>query len=205
MLNYYEQTELELWIQDLYKSNGILSPSDISVKNLSKTLDIPISLAPGITEEIMRDELDEDFFVIYLDSNKPPEQQKESFLHELCHGLRHVGNQVKMPEGLRQLQEEQAKQFVPYAAIPYFMIKDLGIHKYDRVIIHQFAEEFGVTHKLAARRLEQIKNRIYMGQAREEFVNKLRSQYTISEPQPLSAETLRLLEQLQRQTAKKGV
>lgn len=195
---------MEKWIEELYKTHGIYFPSDISIKNLSSCLGVPVCSAPGISEELFRDKHDEDFFVIYLNSNKSTNQQKEAFLHELCHGLRHVGNQTKMPDGLRRMQEEQAEQFVLYAALPIFMIQRMGLPKYEREIIHLFAEEFRVTHKLAARRLDQIMRRIYMGQAREQFLNQIRSEYTKAEPQPYSGETLRLLEQLQRQTARKG-
>ncbi|MGO0058596.1 ImmA/IrrE family metallo-endopeptidase [Brevibacillus fluminis] len=205
MFRYYEPTELELWTEDLYKSNAILNPSDITVDNLSRTLGIPVSVAPGIDEEVMRDPFDQDFFVIYLNSLKSVVQQKLSFLHELYHGLRHVGNQLRMPEGLRKLQEEQANHFVLYAALPFFMIKQIELPQCEHDVVRILVTEFGVTRKLASRRLDQIKCRSFYGQAREEFVNKLRSQYTKAEPQPYSAATLRLLDQLKKQTTKKGV
>lgn len=204
LLRYYETTETEKWIEELYRSNDVLVPSDITIQNISSCLGVPVFSAPGLSEELIRDKQLEDFFVIYLDSNKSPEQQKESFLHELCHGLRHVGNQVDLPDGLRQMQEEQAMQFVLLAAMPLFMIRQLDIPKIDRDLICVLATEFGVTFDLAARRLNQIKNRIYYGQAREQFVEKLRNQYSREKPQVYSAETLRLLDQLQRQTMRNG-
>jgi Zn-dependent peptidase ImmA (M78 family) len=198
---YYEPTELEISVNDFYRDLGIHQPSDLCEDAICSALDIDLIYKPFPSMVYQAD----DYTSILIDSRLPRAVQREHFYHELGHIVRgHVGKQHKLTKSFRQLQEEQAEHFVMYAALPFFLIRQLPLPKYERDIIGLLADEFGVTHKLAARRLEQIKNRIYYGQAREEFVKKLRSQYSKAEPQPYSAETIRLLEQLKRQVAKKG-
>jgi len=201
MLDLYQTTPLEEWIESRYQSIGIYSPGDLDIDNIAHWFGIDVFYMPGAKEEAI---WDDDKAVIFLNSDKSAPEIREVFFHELCHPLRHAGNQFMLPGIFRELQETQANQFQLYAAMPFFMIREMRFPRNERDIIHLFSEEFGVTHKLAARRLDQIKRRIYYGQAREEFVKKLRSQFTKAEPQPYSAETIRLLEQLKRQVAKKG-
>lgn len=47
--------------------------------------------------------------------------QRQGFGHELCHTLRHEGNQLIMPPLFRELQEMHAKRFAYKFCIPTFM------------------------------------------------------------------------------------
>lgn len=200
-LYYYKPTELEKTVNEFYFNLGIRHPSELSEDAICTALDIDLIYQPYPSMCYQTDE----YTSILIDSRLDRAVQRERFYHELGHLFRkHIGKQHKMPKSFRKLLEEQAEQFVPYAAIPHFMICKLGLPQHERDAISYFVEEFGITRQLASRRLEQIKNRIYYGKAREEFVKKLRSQYTKAEPQPYSAETIRLLEQLKRQVAMKG-
>ncbi|MCY9577897.1 ImmA/IrrE family metallo-endopeptidase [Paenibacillus alvei] len=55
-----------------------------------------------------------------IDSRLLPREQWVEFLHELCHLLRHAGNQTIMPEQFTQAQEAEADAFTMYAAMPNF-------------------------------------------------------------------------------------
>ena len=200
MLDLYQTTPLEEWIESHYQSIGIYSPCDLDIDNIAHSFGAEVVYMPGAKEEAI---WDDEKVAIFLNSDKPNEEIREAFFHELCHPLRHSGNQLMLPRIFRELQETQANQFQLYAAMPFFMIRQMRFQDGSN-IIYLLSEEFRVTHKLASHRLDQIRRRIYYGQAREEFVKKLRSQYTKAEPQPYSAETIRLLEQLKRQVAKKG-
>lgn len=202
LITYYQETELEKSIAQFYLDLGILHPSDLSEESIATALDIELLRKPYPSMCYQED----DYTSILIDSRKPPAIQREHFYHELGHILRgHVGKQHEMIKSFRKLQEEQAEQFTVYAAIPYFMIANISLPQYEHDAVRLFADEFGVTHELSSRRLDQLKNRIYYGQAREQFLIQVRSQYSKAESQPYTAETLRLLNQLQRQSTQKGV
>ena len=174
MLNLYQPTLLEEWIEAHYNSIGMHSPADLDIDIIAHSFRADVVYMPGAKEEAI---WDEERTVIFLNPDKPYEEIREAFFHELCHPLRHSGNQLMLPRTFRELQEIQANQFQLYAAMPFFMIRQMRLQDGDN-IIHLLSEEFRITHKLASRRLDQIKRRIYYGKAREEFVKKLSSQYT---------------------------
>lgn len=64
---------------------------------------------------------------MFLDGRLPLDQQRLDFLHELCHLLRHAGNQMIMPESFTKMQELEAEQFLLFAAMPFSMISRLDI------------------------------------------------------------------------------
>jgi predicted phosphoribosyltransferase len=74
--------------------------------------------------------------------------------------LQHVGNQERIPEAFKELQERQAKTFQLYAAISFFMLRKLSIPQYENEAIGALSREFRVPYELAAERLHQIKRRL---------------------------------------------
>lgn len=99
---------------------------------------------------------DDDFRVIFLSEHLDEEHAREVFFHELCHPLKHVGNQQRMPHAFHDLQEIQAGLFQLYAALSFYLI----IHYED--VLHSshavplLAYEFRLPPGLVQRRLEQI-------------------------------------------------
>ncbi|GIP35500.1 hypothetical protein J2TS4_47100 [Paenibacillus sp. J2TS4] len=108
-------------------------------------------------------------YSINIDSRLSSEQQWEDFLHELCHVLRHSGNQFLMPESFLEWQEQDANSFVPYAAIPFFMLKRMELPPHQNDLIDLLTATFKVTRKLAKKRVEQIQRRILQGILDEEW------------------------------------
>lgn len=151
----YTQTYLEEFITHLYIKLNIRRSHDISEEFISTKLGILFyrENGPAFHTKICGTD------VIYVDARLPPKQQKEQFFHELCHVLRHVGNQTVIPLSFREWQELDAKRFTKCAAIPYFLVKDWDL--WDESIIQKASDTFGVTEELCEERLLQIRNRLY--------------------------------------------
>lgn len=162
MLNYYKKTEVELCIEKLYKNAGILSPSDLSLDRLCHVFNIEIQYCEDAQSAIW----DNEFAMFFLNPYSSLREQRATFFHELCHPLRHVGDQRRRHpafQGLIELQEAQARNFQLYAAIPFFMVEQLELPKGDKEIVGLFVQKFYTTYFLAYRRWEQIKRRILQG------------------------------------------
>jgi Zn-dependent peptidase ImmA (M78 family) len=150
----YKTTHLEDWIAHLYRVLEIFTPKDINHREICRPLHIHLSYkeVPSCSVEFGR------FKCITLDERKFNKEQREDFFHELCHLLRHDGDQLMMPKAFRELQESQAETFTAYAALPYSMMREYDL--YDRDIVYLLSEDFNVTERLVAKRLNQIKSRI---------------------------------------------
>ncbi|HLR71553.1 MAG TPA: ImmA/IrrE family metallo-endopeptidase [Pseudogracilibacillus sp.] len=77
------------------------------------------------------------------------------FGHEVCHYLRHCGNQLKMHPLFLQLQESQANHFAYHFCVPTFMLQQLR-----EVTIYDVMELFNVEFDFALRRLEMYRNNV---------------------------------------------
>ncbi|CEH30249.1 ImmA/IrrE family metallo-endopeptidase [Aneurinibacillus migulanus] len=162
MLKYYTKTALEIWIEEQYKQKGILSPRDLTIEKICTEFCIEIEYTEGICSVVW----DEELIIVYLNQNLSLQEQKEAFFHELCHPLRHVvdqRNRHPIFQGLIELQEEQARNFQPYAIIPFFMVEQLELPNRDKEIAGLLAQTFNTTYLFAYRRWEQIKRRIAQG------------------------------------------
>lgn len=200
----YENTPLEHWIESLYIQHGITSPLDLNIFNLAEKWDIWIYFREMTSQALEINGMQ----TIIIDKRLSLAEQWLDFLHELCHLLRHGGNQTLMPPSLLELQEEQADQFVLYAALPHFMVKDLQLPNTENDIINLLVSEFRVTPFLAAKRLDQIKRRDYQVKSHSAFIEKIRSQYRTYDPLDRSRwsdETRRIMDQLSRQLSAKGI
>ncbi|GGK36876.1 hypothetical protein GCM10010965_32240 [Caldalkalibacillus thermarum] len=196
MLHMYYKTAFEEKIEHLFKSKGIVQSEDLCLDNLSDIFNIQIVYMPDAPQRAM---WDDSLSVIFLDSTKTPAEVREVFFHELAHLLFHEGNQSVMFTDFRNLQENQAKVFQLYAAMPFFMIKKLDLPSEDRLIIGLLSDVFKVTHRLAKKRWYQIKQRIYTAQ----FLcgSAIPAPNTSKK---WSKETLRLLDKLYQQIGVRG-
>jgi Zn-dependent peptidase ImmA (M78 family) len=166
MFEMYKQTELETKIERLYKEKNILTPIDLEIENVASAFGIEIdySLNEGPQCAIWGEQT----AVIFLHQNTNEVKKREVFFHEFGHPILHCGNQTIMKnKSFKDLQEAQANQFRMYAAMPFFMIKELKLHKYESQIISHLQKIFKVSHKLAKCRFEQIKRRILQAQIDE--------------------------------------
>lgn len=170
MFHYYELTILEEWVEKFYIRNNIRRPADLTIENISAVLGIGVTFAPGVIDEVM---FDEEYTHIFINSHYSPMRRWEVFCHELCHPLRHLGNQMMLPNELRKMQEIEAKAFSYYAAIPFFMIRQMTLPEQENETVYRLAKEFGVTSEFAKQRWDQILRRITRVRSHRDFVTAL--------------------------------
>lgn len=150
--SYYETT-LEQWISDRYRLNQILQPEDLDLDRISDAffVDLQYDQCPPFSDNEER--------VIFLNKKDPYPIARMVFFHELCHVLRHAGDQRRMNKLFRDGQEADAKAFMLYASMPFFMISQLDLPNNQGDAIYYLAKSFHVPPKLAKQRLLQIQRR----------------------------------------------
>jgi Zn-dependent peptidase ImmA (M78 family) len=202
MFELYDKTSLEIWLEELYIEKGIVTPVDLlDIESIAKSFNITIEYLQEAPERAIWDEEDA---VIFLKPNQETETLRTKFFHELCHPLRHYGDQITMNvDTFRELQEIQANQFRLYAAIPFYMLTTLEPVRYENELIAQIQYIFKVTEDLAKRRIEQIKRRIFQAKSDAEHRAFMESFYP--KAPPYSEETNAILKKLYMQLEKKGV
>ncbi|MBW5447453.1 ImmA/IrrE family metallo-endopeptidase [Cohnella sp. CFH 77786] len=157
MNRYYWPTPFEQWTEQLWSKAGIRSAQQLNIDEVASRLNVWVHYMDETSRALeylgMRS--------ILVDKRLGRREQWEEFLHELCHVLRHAGNQTLMPKSFCESQEAEANRFVLYAAMPASMIRDLKLPDHLDEAVEALAERFGVTPALASRRLEQIQRRIF--------------------------------------------
>jgi len=169
----YMESEVERWIAEHYQNNSILTPTDIDIDVIASNFGIDIVYYNG--HSFSGNESD----VIFLNKNLSSPEMREIFFHELCHVLRHAGDQRRMPQLFMDLQEFQALQFQLYAAIPLYMIKDIPPQRSWITYYQLIAYKFVVPLWLAKRRIEQIITRTEQVKWDIEFQNNYNRPLTL--------------------------
>ncbi|MEK4973607.1 ImmA/IrrE family metallo-endopeptidase [Niallia sp. FSL R7-0648] len=104
----------------MYKNMNIYKPEDIDIRKIANYFRIHLKFSTNRSYSFQNG----NFMIININKSLNNMEQREVFFHELCHLLRHCGNQYKnMPKAFRDLQEWDAEHFTRYAAIPYHMLK----------------------------------------------------------------------------------
>ncbi|WP_194287245.1 ImmA/IrrE family metallo-endopeptidase [Gracilibacillus oryzae] len=196
MFTGYKKTDLEIWLEQLYLDNNLSSPGDLTIENISRKLNVKVEYLPGAKENVLWNERK---IMIFLNPEKPETEIRELFFHELCHPLRHHGDQVKSVSSFRYLQENQANQFVLYAAMPFFMIEQLELPQDKTQCTHLLATTFNVTEALAKKRVEQINRRILQTNIDNEFIRQQNNYKKSNDPSNWSHETKVIMKQLYSQ------
>lgn len=156
MYRYYETTPLEQWIEQLWLKFGIFTSSQLNIEEVATRLDVWVHYLQDTSRALEYMGLRS----ILIDQRQDRESQWEDFLHELCHVLRHAGNQTTMPRLFCEAQEAEANRFVLYAAIPFSILQHLKLPERIDEAAEVISLHFGVTFELARRRLEQIQRRM---------------------------------------------
>lgn len=200
MFTYYKETTLEQWISSALLENRIFTPTDLyDLESVAEAFDVSLIFTdtPSFSDNELK--------VIFINKHLDDATVRLIFFHELCHVLRHAGDQRYMPELFEEAQEYEADTFVLYATMPFYMFSQLKLpdRKWDAVYL--VADEFNVSIDLAEQRLEQIYRREMNGS----LAAKHRSQELIDRRKNLqptwSPETQRILKQLNRQLLAKGM
>jgi Zn-dependent peptidase ImmA (M78 family) len=152
----YQLTPLEQDVKDLYHSLSVIRPDQIELLEIAARLNIWISLGRFSSKAKSY----KGFYSIDIDSRISESEQWEVFGHELCHILRHGGNQLWMPKEFRDFQEVKANNFALHFCVPTFMILDSGLpHTWNEAILYVM-ETFNVTEPFARKRLEHFHKQV---------------------------------------------
>lgn len=151
----YKPSDLELWLSDHYLTNDILSPFDLTIKAVANIFDVDVKYYDGAPYALWEDDVD-GFSFIFLNCNKSNYQQKKDFFHELCHPLRHVGDQELLPKLFQQMQEIQAAQFQLISAMPIYLLEQIPITNYWESYLHLLSEVFEQPISLVTKRMQHI-------------------------------------------------
>jgi len=197
-LDLYKPTEMELWISNKYRENGILTPYDMNLDLIASLFNVSIVYSGGDTKAIFDEDGD---CLLFLNIHDDEIEQRTDFFHELCHPAMHVGNQRNLPPSFVGLQESQASLFQLYAAMPAYMLEEFNSIQYQSNYLKLLSEAFKFPHEFVNRRIEQIYRRI----KQERYDRNLRARTT---PRPTiysySEPTLKILDQLKRQIERNG-
>jgi len=196
----YQLTPLEQWIQDLYLRLKITEPAQLNILNLANRMNVWIYFRSVASKAL---EINGQYS-INIDRRLNKREQYEEFLHELCHLLRHSGNQTILPVQFSEKQEQEAQHFILYAAVPYSMFIQLELPEMQRDIADLLVQEFGITHAIANKRIEQIQQRklqFVSDRINEVWADQTRSLY---DPTKWMPSTVKIMDQLTKQLKKKG-
>lgn len=200
MFTYYQMTHLEEFVEGVYARHKITSPEQITVNELSYRLNVWLYYSEVRSRAL---EASSGMYSMFLDSRLPTEEQRTEFLHELCHLLRHAGNQMVMPEQFTRAQEIETEHFVLYAVMPFSMISRFPIPDHRSKALSYIVETFRVPADLAEQRLDQIQRRTLQG-LMNATVRDYERELRYKEPR-WSSETKRILKQLDKQLIAKGL
>ncbi|WP_079709959.1 ImmA/IrrE family metallo-endopeptidase [Paraliobacillus ryukyuensis] len=196
MFEYYQKTDLENRLENLYIKNNILTIYDLSIKNVAKKLNIDVVFMEDAKEVAI---WDEKATAIFLNPSKSEDEIRATFFHELCHPLRHYGDQVKNIGTFTLLQEKQANQFMLYASMPFFMIERMEMPRLDYQWSYFLAHHFNMPINIAKQRANQILQRVQQASI-DEKIKRQRSFYKISnDPNNWSEETHVIMNKLYKQ------
>lgn len=87
---YYHETLLEQWINTKCLNHGIASPADLDIERVAEAFGVELvyESCPSFSDNEEK--------VIFLNKYKDAAEARVIFFHELCHVLRHAGDQRRM-------------------------------------------------------------------------------------------------------------
>lgn len=147
----YKPFPIEQEVTRMYKSMKIYRPEDIDIRKIAYYFRIHLKFSDkrSYSAEIGR------FKLININIHLSKKKQREVFFHELCHLLRHYGNQYEnMPKDFKDLQEWDAAHFTRYAAIPFHLLKYLDLKS--PTLINDMAQTFAISEEICQDRMDHI-------------------------------------------------
>jgi len=183
-LAIYRPTPMESAIEAWLRRLDMLNPYEVDLDIIADELNFQIRYLPRDTNSVKLG----DTYYVMVDSRIHWTQQRIEMAHEIGHVLMHSGNQLRMPEDLRVLQEWQADRFAMYLLAPSFMLANTLTSAYSRKqLIRQLAETFDVTDVFIDVRLDLLEQRIRSLQWDQQVVQLVAEQrqvYDYTYPHP---------------------
>lgn len=147
----YRPFPLEEKVMKMYKNMNIYKPEDIDIRKIANYFRIHLKFSANRSYSFQN----ENFMIININKSLNKMKQREVFFHELCHLLRHCGNQYKnMPKAFRELQEWDAEHFTRYAAIPFHMLN--YINWTTPCIVNEMSNIFNISNSICKERIFHI-------------------------------------------------
>jgi Zn-dependent peptidase ImmA (M78 family) len=147
----YYPFPLEEKITKMYKSMNIYKPEDIDISKIAYYFRIHLNFSDKRSYSTQIG----NFQLINVNKTLNKMEQREVFFHELCHLLRHCGDQFnRMPKAFRELQEWDAEHFTKYAAIPFHMLKYIDWKSPN--LIGNTSKTFFISENLCNKRINHI-------------------------------------------------
>jgi Zn-dependent peptidase ImmA (M78 family) len=153
----YHTSHLEDFVQEVYQRIGITEASHISKETIANRLGIWLHYWDGKSKYIDRND---GMISILIDESLDSTSQWHEFGHELCHVLRHAGNQLYMPASFKRLQESQANIFAYHFCVPTFMLHKLMLPGQCHQAAIIISDTFNVSYSFAAERYEMYINKV---------------------------------------------
>ena len=145
-MNY---TYVEEYIFDLFTSIGITHSSQLNMYLVAAKLGVSIIHYHRLL--MYKNE-------IFIESGTSQEEW-QAFGHEICHHLRHCGNQLVLHPLFVDLQEMQAEYFSLHFCVPTFMLEQIELSKYKKENIYLISQTFNVDYQFAEKRLDVYLNK----------------------------------------------
>lgn len=201
MIPFYQPTDTELLICDLYQTIDINHPHEIDIEQIAALWGADIVYYEGKPDAYW----DEDGSVIFLHKDDPIRKQRSDFFHELSHIVKHEGDQDELPGLFVDLQETQAWHFALIASMPYYLLPS-PIEMTWSEYIGLLANEFNLPIEMATDRAKQIMARLHEDyHYYRDDINLMKSKIKMEatfhrlNTHKTSTETQRLLTQLHKQ------
>jgi len=156
MRKIYHNSHLEDFVQNVYQQINITDASLISKETIAHRLGIWLHYWNGKSKYVERDGM----FTILLDKRLDSTSQWHEFGHEVCHVLRHSGNQMYMPESFKNLQETQANYFAYHFCVPTFMLHELKLPGHIHQAAVTISDLFNVSYSFAVKRYTMYINKV---------------------------------------------
>lgn len=147
----YYYTPLEDFVRTLYHGLSIFVPEEIDMFDIAKRLNIHLHFYDDGSTAVY----DSGVHHILLDNRISIQEQWQDFGHELCHALRHCGNQLLMSNQFLNYQESKANNFAYHFCIPTFMLEKLEFPSSMYAAIRLISRTFKVEPEFAKKRLER--------------------------------------------------
>jgi Zn-dependent peptidase ImmA (M78 family) len=202
----YTYTPLEEFVFNLYRKLSITVPNEFNMCEIAKQLNIQLHYYDDGSVAVEENGIHH----ILIDERLNKARQWQDFGHELCHSLRHYGNQLLMSDdellcSFIRLQESQSENFMYHFCVPTFMLLNYKIANFldIKAGIPFVVENFNVTEEFAEERLNRLKRQLLQSKSDAEHRAFMESFYP--KAPPYSEETNAILKKLYLQLEKKGV
>lgn len=144
------QSHLEDYIEKLYSDLSIQQPEQLNKYVIGEQLNIGVYLSDSSEAFYWKGR-----YYIFIDRDLNRRQRWQDFGHELCHVLRHSGDQGKMTPLFREMQEWQADNFMYSFCVPTFMLRKISLPRDRQSAACVISEVFNVEPEFAEERLER--------------------------------------------------